>query len=84
MARRDGWRLTPAARAIFGEWYSINRAPASPEDAAVIVARGLPYGDYRVANDFVRKLRAASAPPAFIPSCGCTTRGDFADVTASL
>jgi hypothetical protein len=67
MARRDGWRLTPAARAIFGEWYSINGVPASPEDGAVMAARGLPYGDYRVANDFVLRLRAASARPAFIP-----------------
>ena len=67
MARCYGWHLTPAARAIFGEWYSINGAPASPEDAAVMAAMGLPYGHYRVANDFVRKLRAVSAQPAFIP-----------------
>ena len=66
MATSDGWRLTPAARAIFGEWYSIDGEPASREDAAVMAARGLPYGDYRVANDFVRKLRAVSATPAFI------------------
>jgi hypothetical protein len=36
----------------------INDAPASLEDAEVLAARGLPHGDYWVASDFVRELRA--------------------------
>jgi hypothetical protein len=60
MAASDGWKVTPPGSAIFGEWYSINGRPASPEDTEVMAARGLPYGDYRVANDFVSMLRAVS------------------------
>jgi len=51
-------KLTPLPSAVFGEWYVINGKSASPEDAEVMAARGLPLGDYWVANDFVRKLRA--------------------------
>ena len=49
--------LTSTASRVFGEWYFINGVPASLEDAEVLAARGLPYGDYWVAGDFVRKLR---------------------------
>lgn len=53
-------KLTPAPSAVFGKWYSINGELASPADAEVMAARGLPFGDYWVASDFVCKLRAAS------------------------
>jgi hypothetical protein len=53
----DSTRLTSSASRGFGEWYFINGVPASLEDAEMLVARGLPYGDYWVASDFVRKLR---------------------------
>ena len=58
-ASNDSTRLTSTS-SVFGEWYFINGAPASLEDAAVLAARGLPHGDYRVASDFVRKLRTIS------------------------
>ena len=59
--KNNGSKLTPAASAVFGEWYSINGGSASPEDGEVMAARGLPFGDYWVAGDFVLKLQK----PAF-------------------
>ena len=56
-ASSDSTRPTCTASRVFGEWYFINGVPASLEDAEMLVARGLPYGDYWVASDFVRKLR---------------------------
>ena len=56
-ASNDSTRLTSTTSRVFGEWYFINGVPASLEDAEMLVARGLPYGDYWVASDFVRKLR---------------------------
>jgi hypothetical protein len=56
----DSTRLTCTGSRGFGEWYFINGAPASLEDAEMLAARGLPHGDYWVARDFVRKLRAIS------------------------
>ena len=60
MAKNNGSKLTPAASAVFGEWYSINGESASPEDGEVMAAKGLPFGDYWVASDFVLKLRTFS------------------------
>ena len=57
MAATSDSRMTSTASTVFGEWYFINGAPASLEDAEVLAARGLPRGDYWVADDFVRKLR---------------------------
>ena len=62
MLASNGSELMPAALAVFGfatvvsdakteESYSINGEPASPEDAEVMAARGLPFGDYWVRND---------------------------------
>jgi hypothetical protein len=56
-ATNDSKRLSSTPSKVFGEWYCINGVPASFEDAAVLAARGLPRGDYWVADDFVRKLR---------------------------
>jgi hypothetical protein len=60
MAVSSGWKLTPEASAMFGKWYSINGKPASAEDGGVMAARGLPFGDYWVASEFVRRLRTVS------------------------
>jgi hypothetical protein len=59
-ARNDSTRVTSTASGGFGEWYFINGLPASLEDAEVLVARGLPRGNYWVANGFVRKLRTVT------------------------
>jgi hypothetical protein len=56
-ASNESTRLTSIASRVLGEWYFINGVPASLEDAEVLTARGLPRGDYSVANDFVCKLR---------------------------
>ena len=56
-ASNDSTRLTSTASRVFGEWYFIDGVPASLEDGEMLVARGLPHGDYWVASDFVRKLR---------------------------
>ena len=56
-AGNDLTRLTSTASRVFAGWYFINGVPASLEDAEMLVARGLPHGDYWVASDFVRKLR---------------------------
>ena len=58
--KNNGSKLTPAASAVFGKWYSINGEFASPEDGEVMAAKGLPFGDYWVASDFVLKLRTFS------------------------
>jgi hypothetical protein len=60
MAAGNGSRLTPAMLAGFGfapavsaasgQEYSINGQPVSVEDAGVMAARGLPFGDYWVRN----------------------------------
>jgi hypothetical protein len=60
MAVSCGWKLTPEASAVFGKWYSINGKPASAEDGGIMAARGLPFGDYWVSSDFVRRLRTVS------------------------
>jgi hypothetical protein len=59
-ASNDSTRLTSTASRVFGERYFINGLPASLEDAQVLAARGLPRGNYWVANDFVRKLRTVT------------------------
>jgi hypothetical protein len=59
-ASNDSMWVTSTASAVFGEWYFINGLPASLEDAEVLAARGLPRGNYWVANDFVRKLRTVT------------------------
>jgi hypothetical protein len=61
MASNDLTRLTSTASGLSAGWYFINGAPLSLEDAEVLAVRGLPNGDYRVASDFVRKLRAITA-----------------------
>ena len=60
-ASNDSTRLTSTTSRVFGEWYFIDGVPASLEDGEMLVARGLPHGDYWVASDFVRKLRAITA-----------------------
>ena len=59
-ASNDLTRLTSTASRVFAGWYFINGVPASLEDAEVLAARGLPRGNYWVANDFVRKLRTVT------------------------
>jgi hypothetical protein len=54
---REGAKMPSA---VFGKWYSINGKPSSAEDGGVMAARGLPFGDYWVASDFVRQLRTVS------------------------
>ena len=55
----NGSKLMRGA-SVLGKWYSINGELASSEDAEVMAARGLPFGDYWVARDFVRKLQTDS------------------------
>jgi hypothetical protein len=52
--------VTSTTARVFAGWYFINGAPTSVEDAEVLAASGLPHGDYWVASDFVRKLRAVT------------------------
>jgi hypothetical protein len=59
-ASNDSTRLTSTAARVFAGWYFINGAPVSLDDAEVLAANGLPYGDYWVASDFVRELRATA------------------------
>jgi hypothetical protein len=57
MAARNTSKLAPAASAGCGEGYFLNGELASPEAAQVLVDRGLPFGDYRVASDFLWNLQ---------------------------
>ena len=57
MAARNTSKLAPAASAGCGEGYFLNGELASPEAAEVLVDKGLPFGDYWVASDFLRNLQ---------------------------
>jgi hypothetical protein len=59
-ASSDATRLTSTTSRVFAGWFFINGVPASLEDAEVLAARGLPHGDYWVASDFIRMLRAVT------------------------
>jgi hypothetical protein len=65
MAVSNGTKLTPGASGVFGQWYSIHGKLASPEDAEVMAARGLPLGAHLVRGRppvAMTRKSAASSP----------------------